>query len=113
MKNSLLKGFMVFLTMLCTSLTYSQDVSGKVSDSSGPLPGASVLIKGTTKAAQTDMDGKFTIENVGSNAVLIFSYLGLKSQEINVAGKTTINVTLKEDSAELKEVVVINNLNEK
>ena len=107
MKNSLLKGFMVFLTMLCTSLTYSQDVSGKVSDSSGPLPGASVLIKGTTKAAQTDMDGKFTIENVGSNAVLIFSYLGLKSQEINVAGKTTINVTLKEDSAELKEVVVI------
>ncbi|WP_269684005.1 SusC/RagA family TonB-linked outer membrane protein [Flavobacterium lacustre] len=107
MKNSLLKGFMVFLTMLCTSLTYSQDVSGKVSDSSGPLPGASVLIKGTTKAAQTDMDGKFTIENVGPNAVLIFSYLGLKSQEINVAGKTTINVTLKEDSAELKEVVVI------
>ncbi len=98
---------MVFLTMLCTSLTYSQDVSGKVSDSSGPLPGASVLIKGTTKAAQTDMDGKFTIENVGPNAVLIFSYLGLKSQEINVAGKTTINVTLKEDSAELKEVVVI------
>lgn len=98
---------MVFLTMLCTSLTYSQDVSGTVSDSSGPLPGASVLVKGTTNGAQTDLDGKFTIKNVGPKAVLVFSYIGLKAQEINAAGKSTINVTLKEDSAELKEVVVI------
>ena len=98
---------MVFLTMLCTSLTYSQDVSGTVSDSSGPLPGASVLVKGTTNGAQTDLDGKFTIRNVGSNAVLVISYIGLKTQEVNVAGKTLVNVTLKEDSAELKEVVVI------
>ncbi|HEX9151916.1 MAG TPA: carboxypeptidase-like regulatory domain-containing protein, partial [Flavobacterium sp.] len=107
MKNSLLKGLMVFLTMLCTSLTYSQDVSGTVSDASGPLPGASVLVKGTTNGAQTDLDGKFTIKNVGSNAVLVFSYIGLKSQEVNVAGKSSVTVILKEDSAELKEVVVI------
>ncbi len=107
MKNSLLKGLMVFLTMLCTSLTYSQDVSGTVSDASGPLPGASVLVKGTTKGAQTDFDGKFTIKNAGSNAVLVFSYIGLKTQEVNVAGRSNVNVTLKEDSAELKEVVVI------
>jgi len=93
--------------MLCTSLTYSQDVSGTVSDASGPLPGASVLVKGTTKGAQTDFDGKFTIKNAGSNAVLVFSYIGLKSQEVNVAGRSNVNVTLKEDSAELKEVVVI------
>ena len=98
---------MVFLTMLCTSLTYSQDVSGTVSDASGPLPGASILVKGTTNGAQTDFDGKFTIKNVGSNAVLVFSYIGLKTQELNVAGKSTVNVQLKEDSAELKEVVVI------
>lgn len=98
---------MVFLTMLCTSLTYSQDVSGTVSDASGPLPGASVLVKGTTKGAQTDFDGKFTIKNAGSNAVLVFSYIGLKSQEVNVAGRSNVNVTLKEDSAELKEVIVI------
>ncbi|WP_244199254.1 SusC/RagA family TonB-linked outer membrane protein [Flavobacterium psychrolimnae] len=107
MKNSLIKGLMVFLTVLCTSLTYSQDVSGTVSDSSGPLPGASVLVKGTTNGAQTDFDGKFTIKNVGSNAVLVFSYIGLKTEELNVAGKSTVNVVLKEDSAELKEVVVI------
>ncbi|MFV8325051.1 SusC/RagA family TonB-linked outer membrane protein [Flavobacterium sp. ZS1P14] len=107
MKNSLLKGLMVFLTILCTSLTYSQDVSGTVSDASGPLPGASILVKGTTNGAQTDLDGKFTIKNVGSNAVLIFSYIGLKSQEVSVAGKSSVTVMLKEDSAELKEVVVI------
>ena len=97
----------MFLTMLCTSLTYSQDVSGTVSDSNGPLPGASILVKGTTNGAQTDFDGKFTIKNVGSNAVLIFSYIGLKSQEVSVAGKSSVKVILKEDSAELKEVVVI------
>jgi TonB-linked SusC/RagA family outer membrane protein len=107
MKNSLLKGLMVFLTMLCTSLTYSQDVSGTVSDASGPLPGVSVLVKGTKNGAQTDFDGKFTIKNVGSNAVLVFSYIGLKTQEVSVAGKSNLKVTLKEDSAELKEVVVI------
>ena len=98
---------MVFLTMLCTSMTYSQDVSGKVSDASGPLPGATILVKGTTNGAQTDLDGKFAIKNVGANAVLVFSYIGLKSQEVSVAGKSTINVVLKDDSAELKEVVVI------
>lgn len=98
---------MVFLTMLCTSLTYSQDVSGTVSDASGPLPGASVLVKGTTNGSQTDLDGKYTIRNVGSNAVLVFTFIGLKTQEVNAAGKSTINVTLKDDSAELKEVVVI------
>ncbi len=98
---------MVFLTMLCTSLIYSQDVSGTVSDASGPLPGASILVKGTTNGAQTDLDGKFTIKNVGSNAVLVFSYIGLKTQEVSVAGKSSVTVMLKEDSAELKEVVVI------
>lgn len=107
MKNSLLKGLMVFFTILCTSLTYSQDVSGTVSDANGLLPGASVLVKGTTNGTQTDFDGKFTIQNVGSNATLIFSYIGLKTQEVSVAGKSNVKIILKEDSAELKEVVVI------
>jgi iron complex outermembrane receptor protein len=55
---------MVLVTMLCTSLMHSQDVSGTVSDASGP-PGASILVKGTSNGAQTDLDGKFTIRNVG------------------------------------------------
>lgn len=107
MKNSLFKGLLAFFLMLGTSMIYAQDVSGVVSDSSGSLPGATVTVKGTKQAVQTDFDGKYTVKSVGFNAVLVFSYIGLKTQEIAVAGKSNINVTLKEDSAELKEVVVI------
>ena len=95
MKSSLLKGLIVFFMVLFTSMTYSQDVSGEVTDSSGPLPGATVLVKGTKQAVQTDFDGKYSIKNLGSNAVLVFSYIGLKSQEVSVAGRTKINVSLK------------------
>jgi iron complex outermembrane receptor protein len=68
MKNSLIKGLMVFLTMQRTV-----DIFRKMCLNylmlQGPLPGASILVKGTTNGAQTDFDGKFTIKNVGSNAV--------------------------------------------
>lgn len=107
MKNSLQKGLLMFLMILGTSFANAQNVSGKVSDNNGPLPGAAILVKGTTNGAQSDLEGNYTIRNVGSNAVLIFSYIGLKSQEITVGGKSSINVVLTEDQAELKEVVVI------
>jgi iron complex outermembrane receptor protein len=107
MKNSLLQGLMVFLTILCTGFAYSQNVSGTVSDSGGALPGATILVKGTSVSYQTDFDGKYTVPNVTPNTVLVFSYIGLKTQEITVGSQKTINVLLKEDSAELKEVVVI------
>ena len=98
---------MVFLTVLCTGMTYAQEITGKVSDASGPLPGANVLVKGTSNSVQTDFDGRFTLRNVSSDAILVFSYIGLKTQEVSASGKSVINVTLKDDSAELKEVVVI------
>ncbi|MDR6844160.1 SusC/RagA family TonB-linked outer membrane protein [Flavobacterium granuli] len=107
MKNSLQKGLMVFITMLCTSLIYSQDISGLVTDASGPLPGVSILVKGTKTETQTDFDGKFTIKNVGSDAVLVFTYIGLKTQEIVVGGKSTINVVMKQDQSQLNEVIVV------
>ena len=107
MKNSLLKGLLVFLTMFFTSIAFSQSVSGKVTDSNGALPGASVTVKGTTNSQQTDLDGNFKINNVGSSAVLVFSYIGLKTQEVTVAGKATVDVTLQSDQLELKEVMVI------
>jgi iron complex outermembrane receptor protein len=80
-------------------------MSGTVSDASGPLPGASILVKGTTNGAQTDIDGKFTIRNVGANAVLVLVTL-IENKEINVAERNNFSYS-KEDSAELKEVVVI------
>lgn len=62
MKNSLLKSLFMFLTVLFTGFAYSQDVSGTVSDSSGPLPGASVVVKGTNNSASTDLNGKYAIK---------------------------------------------------
>jgi TonB-dependent starch-binding outer membrane protein SusC len=107
MKNSIFKCLFVFLTMLSSSLLHSQNVSGTVSDKNGPLPGATILVKGTTNSAATDFDGTYNIKNVGSNAVLIFSYIGFKNQEISVNGQTTIKVVLAEESNKLSEVVVI------
>jgi TonB-dependent starch-binding outer membrane protein SusC len=106
MKNNLFKRLLVFLTVLSTGFAYSQTVSGKISDSSGPLPGASVLVKGTTNGTTSDASGAYKI-NAGSNAVLVFSYIGLKSQEVAVSGKSVVNVVMKDDQQELKEVVVI------
>jgi TonB-dependent starch-binding outer membrane protein SusC len=107
MKNSLLKSLLTFLTVLITGFAYSQNVSGTVSDSSGPLAGASVMVKGTTNGTSTDIDGNFTIKNVGTDAVLVFSYIGLTTQEVAVGSKSVVNVVLIDDKKELKEVVVI------
>ena len=80
-------------------------VTGNVSDATGPLPGASVVVKGTTNGTQTDFDGNYTIE-VGSDATLVISYIGYSTQEVAVDGRSTIDVTLSEDASQLDEVVV-------
>ena len=81
-------------------------VTGRVVDSTGePLIGATVLVEGTTNGTVTDIDGNFTI-NTPSNAKLVFSYIGYVGQSVAVNGKNTIDVTLKEESSLLKEVVV-------
>ncbi|WP_419211047.1 SusC/RagA family TonB-linked outer membrane protein [Maribacter sp. X9] len=86
--------------------TVQSTVSGTVVDSEGvPLPGANVFEKGTTNGTQTDFDGNFSLE-IDNGSTLIFSYIGFVKQEIVVDGRSTINVTLAEDSAQLDEVVV-------
>ncbi|MGB5821979.1 MAG: TonB-dependent receptor [Saonia sp.] len=107
MKITLLKSFMLIGVFLCFGLVKAQEVSGTVSDASGPLPGASVVVKGTTNGTQTDFDGNYTLSDVGSDATLVFSYIGFSTQEIAVNGQTTINVVLQEDASELDEVVVV------
>jgi TonB-linked SusC/RagA family outer membrane protein len=82
-------------------------VSGKVTDNNGPVPGAYVILKGTSNGTSTDFDGNYTIKNVPSDGVLVFSYLGYKTKEIKINNSTQINVTIEVDLATLDEIVVI------
>jgi TonB-linked SusC/RagA family outer membrane protein len=83
-------------------------VSGLVTDPSGvTLPGVSVLLKGTTNGVITDIGGNYSLSNVPENGILQFSFVGMKLQEISVSGKSTINVTLAEESIGIEEVVAI------
>lgn len=83
-------------------------VSGTVVDDLGnPLPGASIVEKGTTNGTQSDFDGNFSIELLDSNAVLVVSYIGFTSKEITVGSQTQINIQLEPDSSKLDEVVVV------
>lgn len=89
-------------------LQQQKTVKGTVLDANGqPLPGASILEKGTTNAIQTDLDGKFSLNVSNNNAVLVISYIGFLSQEIAVNGKSNLSITLKENVASLDEVVVV------
>lgn len=86
----------------------ARTVSGKVIASSGvSIPGATVIIKGTDAGTVTDTDGKYILKNVPANAVLVFSFVGMTRQEIAVEGKTTINVTLLDETIGIEEVVAI------
>ncbi|KJF42842.1 TonB-dependent receptor [Draconibacterium sediminis] len=83
-------------------------VSGKVIDRSGsPLPGVTVIIKGTTLGTITDIDGVYLIPEVPDDAVLKFSFVGMKMQEITVDNQSQINVTMEEDAIGIDEVVAI------
>ena len=107
MKNSLRKGLLLFCAVLGFGMAHAQSVSGTVSDANGPLPGANVLVKGTTNGTQTDFDGNYSLSNVPANAVLVFSYVGFKTAEVAVGGRTTVNLTLEEDAQALEEVVLV------
>lgn len=83
-------------------------VTGKVSDSTGgSLPGVSVVIKGTTNGTITDSNGGYSLFNVPADATLQFSFVGMKSQEVAVGSKTSINVVLEEETIGIEEVVAI------
>ncbi|HSD06439.1 SusC/RagA family TonB-linked outer membrane protein [Flavobacterium sp.] len=100
-------GFLVLFIALVTQLTFAQErsVSGTVSDNAGmPLPGVSVLVKGTKNGTQTDFDGKYII-NAKPNDILVFSYVGMRSTEKS-ASSTTVNVKLTSDATQLESVVV-------
>ena len=100
----MLKGFLFFAALLCFGMTEAQTVSGTVSDNQGPLPGATVVVKGTATGTTADFDGNYSI-SASAGDVLVFSYVGYTAQEITVGNQSTINVVLELGNV-LEEVVI-------
>lgn len=100
----------LFLSLVMTSFAFAQEivVNGTVTDKTNGelLPGANVIVKGTTTGATTDFDGNYTI-SVASDGVLVFSFMGMKTVEVPVNGQTTINVALDYESELLDDVIVV------
>jgi TonB-linked SusC/RagA family outer membrane protein len=83
-------------------------IKGTVKNKSGtPIPGATIVVKGTTQGAITDTNGNFILTNVSGDATLIVSFVGMKTQEILVAGQTSISVTMEEETIGIEEVVAV------
>ncbi|MBE8726996.1 SusC/RagA family TonB-linked outer membrane protein [Flavobacterium hungaricum] len=97
----------LFLLLTSNFITAQVKVSGTVADEKGlSIPGANISVVGTKITSSTDFDGKFSID-VPANATLSFSFIGFTTQKIAVGTKTTINVILKSNTEDLKDVVVI------
>lgn len=113
MKKNRLKGFLTLL-FLAVYMTFSngiyaqqKSIQGKITDVGGdPLPGVSISVEGTTYGTVTNLDGEFQLD-VPSEGVLVFSFIGMLTQKMEIGDQTTFNVILKEDIIGLEEVVVV------
>lgn len=101
------KGFAILVFLLTAQLFFAQEktISGIVSDGSGPIPGANVVVKGTSNGVQTDFDGKYKIKTKTED-VLVFSYMGMKDQSVTVGNSSSVNIKMQEGGEQLEEVVV-------
>ena len=103
MKNKYVKTLFLLL-LLIGVVGYAQTVSGLVTSDDGPLPGATIVVKGTNNGTTADFDGNFTI-NAASDDILVVSFVGFESQEVAIDGQDQITIFLAPDN-ELDEVVV-------
>ncbi|WP_316769938.1 TonB-dependent receptor [Pedobacter frigiditerrae] len=104
----------IYLTLMASLLLVDQAVAqqrrkitGTVVDDQGPISGATITLKGTSVKTQTDQKGEFVIEVTADRQILTVAYLGMKSQDVNVAGKSTVKVTLIDNTDQLGEVIVV------
>jgi TonB-dependent starch-binding outer membrane protein SusC len=104
-----MKTKLLALLLLLSVAGYAQDqVSGKVTDENGdPLPGINVLVKATTRGTVTDATGFYSIDNLSTDATLVFSFIGYQTQEITISGKTSIDVKMNPDVTSMEEIVVV------
>ena len=115
MNKSLLKtkfsGFFRILFCMLLAIMYAnaqnQNVSGKISAPNGdPVPGVSVLIKGTNQGTNSDANGNYKLSNVSARSVVVFSAIGFVTQELTVGNQSVINLSFEEDTKTLNEIVV-------
>ena len=104
-----MRAMLLGIFMMLTATVFAQvTVTGVVTESTGdPVIGGTVREKGTQNGTVTDIDGNFSLKVANANATLIFSYVGLETQEVKLAGRKTVNVTLQSDDELLDEVVVV------
>ncbi|NLX29622.1 MAG: TonB-dependent receptor [Bacteroidales bacterium] len=105
------KVILLYLFTLLSAGLFAQgiSVSGKVTsaEDNQPLPGVSVVVKGTTVGTITNFDGEYTLANVPANGTLVYSFIGMRSQELSVDNRRTIDVVLESDVIGVDEVVVV------
>ncbi|HTN69345.1 MAG TPA: SusC/RagA family TonB-linked outer membrane protein [Dysgonamonadaceae bacterium] len=108
MKRVHLRKFLLGMLFLFSFHSFGQvQVSGTVKDNTNePLPGVSILVKNTTRGGVTDLDGRYNISVPDNQSILVFSYVGMQTQEININGRTSLDVTLEFGSIGVDEVVV-------
>jgi len=106
----------ILLTISDAPLTTAQQevmqqqrsVSGKVTDTSGqPLPGVTIVIKGTTQGTVTNADGKYSLTSIPDDATLVFSFVGMRTEEVVVGNQTNINVEMEEETIGIEEIIAV------
>ena len=103
-----LKNLFIALFLVTMNQAIGQVLTGTVTASDGPLPGANVIIKGTQIGVVTDFEGYYTLNKVSNGDIITFSYVGFKPKEVTYTGQSQISVELIEDLVSLDEVVIVN-----
>jgi len=109
MKRILLATVLGLVLLYTPGLAQEKTVSGKVtsSEDGSPIPGVNILVKGTATGTTTNIDGTYTLAVPGNTPTLVFTFVGFKSTEHEIGGRTTIDIALEPDSRQLSEVVVV------
>ena len=100
---------LLFFLFCCTAVQAQtgRQITGKVIDAMGELPGVSVVIKGTTNGTTTDLNGEFKLDNVKNGDVLQFSFIGYKTENVKVGNQSKFDITMTENTQTLEEVTVV------
>lgn len=103
-----MEGTNIMLMQKPNALQQQKVLTGKVADSTGGgLPGVSVAVKGTTNGTITDANGNYSLSNISAGGILVFSFVGMTTQEVPFTNQATLNVTLKEETIGIEEVVAV------